>query len=55
MLLWDEMRVPHPDDFDPPHVRLMWCEECHRKTPYRYDMFGLPMCMEHNAVEMVNE
>lgn len=34
-------------DPDVDRVQKMWCEECRRKTLFRWDAFGLPACLEH--------
>lgn len=46
--LWDEFEVA--PDIEPNRLRS-WCDECRRKTAYRYDQFDLPMCVEHTEDE----
>lgn len=44
------MRVSLFDEFGEPDVympRRVWCDECRRPTQFRYDEFGMPICLEH--------
>lgn len=42
-------------DPDVDRVQKIWCEECRRKTLFRFDMDGARICREHteNEVEHV--
>lgn len=48
--LLDELDYP---DIEPHQYRL-WCDECRRKTLFRYDQFDLPQCLEHTEEEVQN-
>lgn len=47
-ILWDEMDVqPDIEVFAP----RAWCDECKRRTVYRYDAFDMRVCAEHDEYE----
>lgn len=49
---------PAPDfDIEPDIDRAprMYCDECRRKTPYRYDQFDMPVCLECQEEEECHE
>lgn len=45
------------DYFGPPDIEIaptMWCEECRRRTLFRRDMDGIPICREHTQDEVAH-
>lgn len=38
-------------DIDDRWIPRRWCEECRKRTHYRFDAFGLPECLEHGEEE----
>jgi hypothetical protein len=47
VVLWDEFDVAPDVDRAP----RMYCDECRKRVPYRYDQFGYRECLECNADE----
>jgi len=48
-ILWDE--IGKPDYFGEPDIDTaprMWCSDCRKRVPYRYDQFGYRECLKCN-------